>query len=168
MALPVIEGRAAFIISEPNFDVDLIIGVNNIKLKDPAALSRLAFSDFESNFADSVMPGDVIVGGENFGYGHPHYPPMIGLRHLGIAAVVAESFSPGYWRGEISMGFPQIPCAGILQHVERWDRLQVDWSKGTVKNLSTNWERPFDPIPEPDLAMLRAGGLINFLKGKDT
>jgi hypothetical protein len=67
-----------------------------------------------SRFRDQkVQPGDLLVGNHNFGYGHPHYPPMIGMRHLGIAGVIAESFSPGYWRGEIAMGFPQVICPGI-------------------------------------------------------
>ncbi|CAN7746895.1 3-isopropylmalate dehydratase [Mesorhizobium sp. LjNodule214] len=166
MTLPPISGRAAFVIVEPNFDVDLIIGVSNIKLKDPEELAQLAFADFEPDFVASVKPGDVIVGGENFGYGHPHYPPMIGLRYLGISAVIAESFSPGYWRGEISMGFPQVACPGILRNVRRWERLEVNWAEGIVRNLDTGWEAPFDPIAGPDLAMLEAGGLINYLKSK--
>jgi len=64
-------------------------------------------------FADLVQPGDIIVGGENFGYGHPHFAPMIGLRRLGISAVAANSFATGYWREEIAEGFPQIACPGI-------------------------------------------------------
>ena len=35
---------------------------------------------------------------------------MIGLRRLGVRAVIAESFATGYWREEIAEGFPQIAC----------------------------------------------------------
>jgi 3-isopropylmalate/(R)-2-methylmalate dehydratase small subunit len=55
-----------------------------------------------------VRLGDLLVGNHNFGYGHPHYPPMKAMRHMGIAGVIVVP--PGYWRGEISMGFPQVSC----------------------------------------------------------
>ena len=35
---------------------------------------------------------------------------MIGLRRLGIRAVIADSFATGYWREEIAEGFPRSPA----------------------------------------------------------
>ena len=105
-----------------------------------------------------------MVGADNFGYGHPHYPPMRAMRHLGIAGVIAESFSPGYWRGEISMGFPQVSCPGILGFVERWDDIEVDWTAGVVRNLTRRKEIAFEPLSRADRQMLEAGGLVPYLK----
>ena len=124
-ALPNLKGRVAFIFEERDFDVDQIIGVKNIKIQDVDELAALAMQSYDPEFQSKVRKGDVVVGADNFGYGHPHYPPMRAMRHLGIAGVIAESFSPGYWRGEISMGFPQVSCPGILGFVERWDELEV-------------------------------------------
>ena len=115
-----IHGRVAFVFEEVDFDVDQIIGVKNIKLRDPAELAAVAMQSYDTAFASQVRKGDVLVGAMNFGYGHPHYPPMIGMRHLGISAVIAESFSPGYWRGEVAMGFPQIACPDILKFVNHY------------------------------------------------
>ena len=95
LPLPVVKGRVAFVFEELDFDVDQIIGVKNIKLRDPAELAAVAMQSYDPQFAQVVKAGDVLVGAANFGYGHPHYPPMIGMRHLGISAVIAESFSPG-------------------------------------------------------------------------
>ncbi len=167
MALKNLTGRAAWIFDEVDFDVDQIVGVKNIKIKDVDELARVAMSSRDPDFAKSVRPGDLLVGNHNFGYGHPHYPPMIAMRKLGIAGVIAESFSPGYWRGEIAMGFPQIPCPGILEHVERWDVLEVDWAHSLVRNVTRQTELPFDPLPEADRAMLEAGGLIGYLHQRD-
>ena len=163
-ALPNLKGRVAFVFEERDFDVDQIIGVKNIKIQDVAELAALAMQSYDPEFRSKVRPGDVVVGADNFGYGHPHYPPMRAMRHLGIAGVIAESFSPGYWRGEISMGFPQVSCPGILTFVERWDDIEVDWSAGVVRNLSRSREIPFEPLSRADRSMLEAGGLVPYLK----
>jgi len=86
------------------------------------------------------------------------------MRHLGIAGVIAESFSPGYWRGEISMGFPQVSCPGILDLVERWDEVEVDWAAGEVRNLTKGRKLAFEPLALADQRMLEAGGLDGYLK----
>ena len=113
MSLDALRGRVAFVFAEADFDVDQIVGVENIRLTDPDALAACAMRRFDPGFAEQVRPGDVVVGAENFGYGHPHFAPMIGLRRLGVRAVIAESFATGYWREEIAEGFPQIACPGI-------------------------------------------------------
>ena len=89
MALMPIKGRVAWIFTEENFDVDQIVGVKNIKITDIGELSKLAMQSYDPAFATDVKAGDVVVGAGNFGYGHPHYPPLRALRHLGISAVIA-------------------------------------------------------------------------------
>jgi len=163
-ALPNLKGRVAFIFEERDFDVDQIIGVKNIKIQDVDELAALAMQSYDPEFQSKVRKGDVVVGADNFGYGHPHYPPMRAMRHLGIAGVIAESFSPGYWRGEISMGFPQVSCPGILGFVERWDDIEVDWTAGVVRNLTRTTEIAFEPLSRADRQMLEAGGLVPYLK----
>jgi len=164
MALKNLRGRVAFIFEELDFDVDQIVGVKNMKTTDIHELTKAAMQAYDAGFASQVKPGDLLVGNHNFGYGHPHYPPMKAMRQLGIAGVIAESFSPGYWRGEISMGFPQVSCSGILGFVKRWDEVEVDWAAGLVRNLTQNTEMAFETLPRGDLEMLEAGGLENYLK----
>ena len=164
MSLPNLRGRVAWIFEEENFDVDQIVGVKNIKITNVAELAALAMAEYDPGFAASVKPGDVIVGAGNFGYGHPHYPPLRALRHLGVCAVVAQSFSPGFWRGEISMGTPLVPCPGIVAAVRRWDEIEVDWEAGELRNLTQGSRLPIEPLARADRAMLEAGGLVNYLK----
>lgn len=167
MGFPLLKGRIAFIFTETDFDVDQIVGVKNIKLKDPAELAAAAMQEYDRDFATQVREGDLLVGNTNFGYGHPHYPPMIAMRHLGISGVIAESFSPGYWRGEIAMGFPQASCPGILDHVNRWDEVEVDFDANEVRNLAQGTALPIEPLPEGDRSMLQHGGLIGYLHARD-
>ncbi|MFC3612137.1 hypothetical protein ACFORG_00070 [Lutimaribacter marinistellae] len=167
MTLQNLRGRIAWIFEEEDFDVDQIVGVKNIKIKDPDELARLAMAHEEADFAQKVQPGDLLVGNHNFGYGHPHYPPMIGMRKLGIAGVIAESFAPGYWRGEIANGFPQVACPGIMGAVNRWDEVEVDWATSTLRNLSQGTELPFEPLSDGDRLMLDTGGIVGYLHARE-
>ena len=167
MTLQNLKGRVAFIFKEIDFDVDQIVGVKNIKIQDVEELASVAMESYEPDFRSQIKAGDLLVGNTNFGYGHPHYPPMIAMRHIGIAGVIAESFSPGYWRGEIAMGFPQISCPGIVKMVDRWDELEVDWRTSEVRNLTKKTEIAFEPMSESDMQMLEAGGLVGYLHARD-
>lgn len=162
-----LKGRVAYIFDEIDFDIDQIVGVKNIKIQDVEELASIAMRSYDPAFQELVKPGDLLVGNSNFGYGHPHYPPMIAMRHLGISGVIAESFSPGYWRGEIAMGFPQVPCPGIMNLVDRWDEIEVDWNDRQVRNLSKGTQLEFSGLAEADMQMLESGGLIDYLHARD-
>jgi 3-isopropylmalate/(R)-2-methylmalate dehydratase small subunit len=166
MSLPNLHGRAAWIFTEDDFDIDLIVGIKNIKLTDIHELAAVTMSSYDPDFARSVQKGDLLVGGHNFGYGHPHYPAMRAMRHLGVAGVIAESFSPGFFRGEISMGFPLMTCPGIREATERWDELRVDWAASTVANLTRGTVLPFEPLSSVERGTLEAGGFIPYLKAR--
>jgi 3-isopropylmalate/(R)-2-methylmalate dehydratase small subunit len=164
MSLPNLRGRVAWVFDEADFDIDLIIGVRNIKITDVKELAALAMADREPGFASTVQRGDLLVGGHNFGYGHPHYPAMRAMRHLGIAGVVAESFSPGFFRGEISMGFPLVTCPGILSVVRRGDEIEVDWAAARVRHPASGSSLPLQPLATAERQTLEAGGLIPYLQ----
>jgi 3-isopropylmalate/(R)-2-methylmalate dehydratase small subunit len=167
MSLPKLQnlrGRVAWVFDQDDYDIDLIIGVRNIKITDVKELAALVMSDRDPGFASTVQRGDLLVGARNFGYGHPHYPAMRAMRHLGIAGVVAESFSPGFFRGEISMGFPLITCPGILAAVQRGDEIEVDWAASQVRHLGKGLALPLQPLAAAERLTLEAGGLIPYLK----
>ncbi|MCU0774301.1 MAG: 3-isopropylmalate dehydratase [Ideonella sp.] len=164
MSLPNLRGRVAWVFDEDDFDIDLIVGIRNIKITDVSELAKLAMADRAPDFAGTVQRGDLLVGGRNFGYGHPHYPAMKAMRHLGIAGVVAESFSPGFFRGEISMGFPLVTCPGIVAAAQRGDEIEVDWAAAAVRHLGSGRTLPIEPLAAAERETLEAGGLIPYLK----
>ena len=170
MPLSNLSGRVAWVFDEDDYDIDRIIGVRNIKITDVQELARLAMSDVSPGFAATVNKGDLLVGARNFGYGHPHYPAMRAMRHLGIAGVVAESFSPGFFRGEMAMGFPLVTCPGILASAQRGDAITVDWAAGCVRlpgrGPGGGITLPFEPLGAAERGMLEAGGLNPYLKAR--
>lgn len=130
----VIEGSVAWIFGD-DFDIDLVVGVSNIKSYDPVHLRSVCMTAYDTTFVDRVRQGDIIVGGRNFGYGHPHYPPMVALRNAGIAAIVAESFSPGFWRGETFNGMPLITIPGVAAAVTAGDAVTLDWRAASLRTV---------------------------------
>ncbi len=164
MTLPDLKGRVAWVFDEDDFDIDLIVGIRNIKITNLDELAALAMADRAPGFAATVQRGDLLVGGRNFGYGHPHYPAMRAMRHLGIAGVVAESFSPGFFRGEISMGFPLVTCPGILGAAQRGDAIHVDWAAACVRLPERGVALPLQPLGAAERQTLEAGGLIPYLQ----
>lgn len=165
--LPNLQGRVAWVFEEDNYDIDLIIGIKNIKLSDLEELAAVTMTHYDPNFRQSVKAGDLLVAGHNFGYGHPHYPAMKAMRYLGITGVIAESFSPGFFRGEISMGFPLVTCPGIRSAVSRGDELQVDWAAQTVRNLSRGGAPlAVEPLSSSERGMLESGGLVPYLQAR--
>jgi 3-isopropylmalate/(R)-2-methylmalate dehydratase small subunit len=113
MTLHDLNGRVAWIFQEDNFDVDQIVGVKNIKLTDIGELAHAAMTSYDPEFAKVVRPGDLIIGGKNFGYGHPHYPPMkvtpfrysSGNCRILLAGILARGNKHGVSLGGLSGNF---------------------------------------------------------------
>ena len=162
MALRPLRGRVAYVFGD-DFDVDQIIGVKNIKVQDVDKLVPFALERFDAEFRDRVRPGDFLLGGRNFGYGHPHFPAMRAMRKLGIAAVLADSFFPVYWRGEISNGFPQVACEGVREKLQRWDAIEIDFDAQVIRRTAGGEALPFQRYAAAELAILAAGGFKPWL-----
>src|SRR3989338_8190708 len=70
-------------------------------------IDRIATYCLESvrpEFAGLVRPGDVIVAGPNFGIGSSREQAAAVLVKLGVAAVIAPSFSGLYFRNAFNVG----------------------------------------------------------------
>ncbi|QUD89563.1 hypothetical protein [Phenylobacterium montanum] len=162
--MPILQGRAAFVFDEPNFDVDRILGFDVMRSHDTEAMRASAMGAFDPDFHSVVQSGDLLVGGVNFGYGHPHGPPMDTMRRIGIAGVIAESFAPLYLMGELANGFPQITCPGILSAIQRWDVLSVDWEAGTLTNAGSKQVLKIARPTAHERQLLEAGGIFPLLR----
>ena len=57
-----LKGRVAWLFGN-NFDVDLIIGIENISQTDPEVLKKVCMKPYEEDFAEKVKEGDLIVAG---------------------------------------------------------------------------------------------------------
>jgi 3-isopropylmalate/(R)-2-methylmalate dehydratase small subunit len=128
-------------------------------------LAHHIMAGFDPEFAGKVQPGDIIVGGSNFGCGSSRETAPRGLKFAGIGAVIAQNFARNFFRNAICIGLPVLICpdAGRIQE---GDRLQVDPIAGAVENLTQGSRLQAEPLPEHVMDMIRAGGMVAYLREK--
>ena len=115
------------------------------------------------DFAATVRPGDVLVGGENFGIGSSREQAAEALRHLGVACVVARSFAGIFHRNAINLGLPVL-LAEDLSDVEDGDRCDFSLADGELRLVDRDTTVRLRPLPDNLKRMLSDGGLVPHLK----
>ncbi len=117
-----------------------------------------------ADFASGVQEGDVIVAGANFGIGSSREQAAGVLRHLGLAAVIAPSYSGLYFRNAFNLGLLLLTCPEANQ-IKEGERVAVASEGDTPVVLRANGQRLVcAPIPEFLMDMVAAGGLLPLLK----
>jgi len=116
------------------------------------------------DFASGVHPGDVIVAGANFGIGSSREQAAGVLKHLGLAAVIAPSFSGLFFRNAFNLGLLLLSCpeAETIEEAERVS-LRLDGDMPTVQRAN-GLTLACAPIPGFLMDMVDAGGLLPRLK----
>lgn len=145
-----------------NVDTDVMAPGRYMKL-GIEEIARHCFESLEPSFAVSVRKGDFVVGGRNFGTGSSREQAPEALKHLGVAALIAESFAGLFYRNAINLGLPALACADagrILQN----DELEVDFEKGEILIVKTNTKLACEPLPAHLMEMVRDGGLLAHLE----
>lgn len=118
------------------------------------------------DFASGVKAGDVIVAGPNFGIGSSREQAAGVLRHLGVAAVIAPSFSGLYFRNAFNLGLLLLTCPRAAEIGER-EQIDVVFEPGSdtpVVVTGQGARLPCAPIPDFLMDMVQAGGLLPLLK----
>jgi 3-isopropylmalate/(R)-2-methylmalate dehydratase small subunit len=119
----------------------------------------------DPTFASRVQPGDIVVGGANFGCGSSRESAPGALRYAGVSAIVAVSFARIFYRNAINLGLPVIVCANAREIVQG-SRIQVDVEGGEVRVIETGERFPADAFTGHILDLLLAGGLVPYLERK--
>ena len=145
-----------------NIDTDAIAPGRYMKL-EIEEIARHCFETVSPAFASSVVKGDFVIGGRNFGTGSSREQAPAALKHLGVAALIAESFAGLFYRNALNLGLPAVECRDA-KRIRPGDELAVDYSNGVVKNLTTGESFPCQPIPDHLMQMVRDGGLLAHLE----
>jgi 3-isopropylmalate/(R)-2-methylmalate dehydratase small subunit len=159
----VVQGRV-WMFPEDNINTDLMMP-QTVFAKPLDMQLRSVFATYRPGWVDEVRPGDIIVGGRNFGTGSSR-PGSLLLKHLGIVALVAETINGLFYRNCINYALPALECAGVRDFVTEGEVMRIDFAAGTVENLTQNTARNAAPMPAFLQAIVRAGGIRERLKAE--
>ena len=104
-----------------------------------------------------------MVAGRNFGAGSSREQAPAALKHLGVAALVAESFAGLFYRNALNLGLPAVVCANA-RRIRDGDLLRVSFEEGEIANLTTGETLHCEPIPAHLMEIVRVGGLLAHLE----
>jgi 3-isopropylmalate/(R)-2-methylmalate dehydratase small subunit len=145
-----------------DIDTDVLAPGKYMKLDTPE-IAKHCLEALAPSFSLSVKPGDVLVAGRNFGCGSSREQAPAALKHLGITALVAESFAGLFYRNSLNLGLPALVCRDA-KRIRDGDELKLDFEKSEILNLKTGDALPFEPIPTHLMEMVRDGGLLAHLE----
>ena len=107
-----------------NIDTD-IISPGKWMHEGMEILKKHAFEAIRPDFYKEVQKGDILVAGQNFGYGSHREQANSVLKAYGIAAVVADSINRIYFRNCIALGIPAIIFPGVSKFFEEGDIIKI-------------------------------------------
>ena len=120
--------------------------------------------DLDPEFSGNVQAGDIILAGKNFGCGSSREQPALGLKAVGVRAVVAESFSRIFYRASINQGLLLIECPDAVTAYQEGNAVTVDPQNGTIQVEDETFS--FPKLPPEVMAITDAGGLLEYTRGK--
>lgn len=157
----VLKGKAHKFGDDINTDY-IISGKYKFKTLDMKELATHLMEDIDPDFYKKVKEGDLIVGGKNFGCGSSREQAPLVIKHAGIPAVVARSFARIFFRNAINVGLVLVEAdTGVI---ENGDELELDVEKGEVRNLTKKTMVKSSVLPDFMLKIIKAGGVVNYIK----
>jgi len=120
--------------------------------------------DLDPSFAKNVKPGDIIFAGKNFGCGSSREQPTLGLRSVGVQAVVAKSYARIFYRAAINQGLLLIECPEAIEAYHDGNEVSLDIHNGEIKVGEKKFS--FPTLPEEILAIRNTGGLLEYTRQK--
>jgi homoaconitate hydratase len=139
-----VRGRLVFV-PKDNLNTDAIYPGTYTYREDvtPEMMARVVMENYDPEFAAKTSPGDVLVGGFNFGSGSSREQAVTALKAKGIPLVIAGSFSQTYLRNAFNNGFLCIEVPKLVKRLRErltakektiipGEEIEVDFTASTV------------------------------------
>ncbi len=113
-----VRGRAWFL-DRDNLNTDGIYAGKHTynDAMTPEQMAQVIFENYDPELRAKMQPGDVVIGGLNFGTGSSREQAATALKYFGIPCVIAASFSETYKRNAFNNGFVCFECPELVTHL---------------------------------------------------
>lgn len=147
-----------------NIDTDVIIPARYLNAPSPQELAQHCMEDIDAAFVSKVRPGDIMVGGWNFGCGSSREHAPIAIAASGVSCVIAASFARIFYRNAINIGFPILECPEAAAAIRDGDRVSVELETGRIVDETTGQSFQAAAFPRFIQGIIENGGLLPYLK----
>ena len=149
-----------------NIDTDVIIPARYLNTQSSAELASHCMEDIDKTFITRVKPGDIMVGGANFGCGSSREHAPLAIKAAGVSCVIAESFARIFYRNSINIGMPILECPAASKAIREGDVVSVNFDTGVITDETTG--ETFEAMPFPPFIqnIIQKGGLMNSQIGR--
>ena len=147
-----------------DIDTDIILPTEYLVFPTIAEMKPYAFSPLRPELAGKIEPGDIIVGGENFGCGSSREQAPEVMKALGVRAVIAKSFARIFFRNAINNGLLLIECRELPDELCEGDTLTVTVGE---KIHANGKDYKIAALPEKLMEILNAGGLVKAMRKRN-
>ncbi|WP_368294369.1 3-isopropylmalate dehydratase small subunit [Dehalobacter sp. TBBPA1] len=149
-----------------DIDTDVIIPARYLNRFEPEHLAAHCMEDADASFAANVQPGDMMIGGKNFGCGSSREHAPLAIKAAGVKAIIAESYARIFYRNALNIGMPILECPEAVKGIEAGDEVEVDLQSSTIQNISKGTSFQATPFPPFMQELIKAGGLVPYVKEK--
>ena len=146
-----------------NIDTDVIIPARYLNTADHKELASHCMVDIDEDFVNKVKPGDIMVGGENFGCGSSREHAPIAIKTSGIDCVIAKTFARIFYRNAINIGLPILECPEAGERIEAGDEVSIDFDNGIITNETKGETYRAQPFPDFIKEIMAKVGLMKSL-----
>jgi homoaconitate hydratase len=142
----------------------------------PEEMAAVVLRNYDPDFASAIEPGDVLVGGYNFGTGSSREQAATALQAAGIALVIAGSFSQTYLRNAFNNGFVCIESPALVDRLRQrfaddesatlipGDLMDIDFACGIVTLEGEVFS--FTPLGTVPQSLIIAGGIESQIRAR--
>ncbi|MBR4743090.1 MAG: 3-isopropylmalate dehydratase small subunit [Oscillospiraceae bacterium] len=149
-----------------NVDTDVIIPARYLNITNAEELAEHCMEDIDASFVSRVRPGDIMVGGWNFGCGSSREHAPLVIKTCGTDCVIAKSFARIFYRNAINIGLPILECETAASAIAAGDEVSVDFDTGLITDLTTGQTFQAQAFPPFIQNIIEKGGLLASLKAE--
>lgn len=161
------ENAKGFVFKYPdNVDTDVIIPARYLNTPDAKELAAHCMEDIDPDFTQKMNPGDIIVGGFNFGCGSSREHAPLAIKTAGVSCVIAKTFARIFYRNAINIGMPILECEAASDGIDAGDQVEVNFDTGVITNITKGETYQAEPFPPFIQDIIRDGGLMASLRKK--
>jgi homoaconitate hydratase len=172
-----VRGRLV-LMAQDNLNTDAIYGKDYTYRDDMTRemMAKVVMENYDPQFAERTLAGDVIVSGFNFGTGSSREQAVTALKAKGIPLVIAASFSQTYLRNAFNNGFLCVEVPGLVKRLRQQfakqisaqektiisgDEVDIDFTSGVIQWRGEKFA--FPPLGSVPQSLVIAEGVENLL-----